>query len=324
MKQKVSDIVRKVANRPAQTCRSLRSAALLLLLAMLLMLPLSCGKEEEKRAGTDADILVQVGDTALTRSEVESRIPRGLATEDSLRLFDAVVQNWVEQQLLVQEAKITLPSLERIDAMVEEYRLQLLANEYRRLLAGRGTDVPTEDSIRAYYAQHHSELILDRPLVKGLYIKIPSSSDQTASIRKWLFSGEQEDVDKLEQYGLKGAMQYDDFRDTWVEWNTIANLIPNRFGEPGSFLQSGYRFDRDISGAVYMLSITDVMPAGREMPAEYARNTITDILSDRMRMAGEDDLLQRLYKDAIRNKRLKEGSYTPMRFRQSEKPVRRK
>lgn len=275
----------------------------------------SCGK---KSAGALADsaeqVLVSIGDSVLLRSDVELRIPEGIAPEDSARLFDALVQNWIEERLLVDEANIALPSLQRINAMVEEYRLQLLANEYRRILAGTGHSRVSEESIATYYSLHHTDLILEEPLVKGIYIKVPQKSELTSSIREWIFSGSDEDVKKLETYGLKGAMQYDDFRQTWVEWASISNLIPHHFGKPEDFLKPDYKFDDTRSGATYFLRITDVLLPGVEMPYEYARSTVAEILSDRMRVAADEDLIKRLYRQALKEKRLKPGAYTPSRF----------
>lgn len=259
--------------------------------------------------------MVQVGDSILYEQDVRGRIPAGITSEDSVLLYDAIVQNWIEKRLLVDVAELNLPTIERIERMVEEYRLQLLTNEYRRVMAEQNVGRVSSDSVRSYYLKHLDQLRLQHPLAKGVYVKVSASAPQLRDIRQWLSSNDPADIAELERYGLQGAMQYDDFRDTWVSWQSLTELIPSRFGDPEDFLKPGFLFDREIGGAVYMLHITEVMPAGETMPYEFARNEVSRILADRLRAGYDADLLRTLYDRAVRTDIIKKGGYVPRKFR---------
>lgn len=283
-----------------------------------LLLPTVCGcgrKGGDEASAPRGKVVVQVGDSTLYEQDVLSRIPSGITSSDSALLYDAIVQNWIEKRLLIDVAEVNLPAIERIERMVEDYRLQLLTNEYRRVMAESNTGKVSPDSVKSYYVRHREELRLKSPLVKGIYVKMPPRSRHLGEIRGWMLSGDSTDIAQLESYGLQGAMQYDDFRHTWVAWQSLAGLIPYNFGGNTGFLTPGYLFDREIDGAQYLLLVTEVMPEGEIMPFEFARNEVSRILADRLRASYDADLLRSLYRRAISDKTIAPGGYVPRKFR---------
>lgn len=72
------------------------------ILAPLAVASALCGCSDasvEKRPAPE--ILMQVGDSVLTRDMVTTLIPSGLSAADSIRMFDAIVESWVERNMLV-------------------------------------------------------------------------------------------------------------------------------------------------------------------------------------------------------------------------------
>lgn len=297
--------------------RQLSLSIVLLLLFAGLITSFGCSSTDKQEKIEKENIVVQIGDSVLTEHDVKSRIPAGITSEDSVMLYDAIVQSWIEKRLLVDVAEVNMPTIKRIDRMVEDYRLQLLTNEYRRVMAEQNAGKVSEGSVLAYYNKHREELRLQQPLVKGVYIKATSRSTHLGDIRKWIASDNPDDIAALERYGLQGAMQYDDFRNTWVSWQSLSELIPYQFGNTAGFLHKGYLFNEEIEGSVYMLHLTDIMPAGEIMPYEFARDEVSRILADRLRAGYDADLLRTLYDRAIKNKTIKPGGYVPAKFRKN-------
>lgn len=279
---------------------------------------MSCGGKESERK-QERKAVVQIGDSVLYENDVLTRIPAGISSSDSAALYDAIVESWIEKRLLIDVAELNLPAVERIERMVDDYRTQLLVNEYRRVMAESNTGTINEDSIRKYYDLHRAELTLRQPLVKGIYVKIDASSPRLAEVRKWVRNDSPDDIAELERYGLRGAVQYDDFRETWVSWQSLSEIIPYRFRDTSSLLVPGGMFDRETGGYVYLLNVTDILKEGEPMPYEFARNEISRILADRMRASYDDNLLSTLYRNATKSKKLKSGGYVPRKFRTSGK-----
>ncbi len=284
-----------------------------------LLLPvLSVACSSEQKSEEDAahpDILIQVGDSVLTRDMIAAQIPSGLPAGDSLRMFDALVENWVERNLLVTLAGSRLPDIEKIDRMVEQYREQLLANEYRRMMAHDNEHGVSRQSITEYYEEHPEQFTLKQPLVKGIYLKVSKDAPQLSELRAWVHSGQSDDIDNLEKYGLSNAMEYDYFGDTWIDWQTVADHIPYRFSDADKFVRQTEFFEWEDRGTVYMLRILSYLGSGQRMPQEYAEDDIRERLLDQQRGSYDRELLRSLYTSGLQEKKVIPGSYVPSKYR---------
>lgn len=279
----------------------------ILLFVVLPLIAISC--RQTVTDPKDKDMLLQIGDSILTVSKVESLIPIGVSEKDSAALFDEIVNDWITTNLLASVAKENLPFSEKIDRMVEEYRKQLIILEYRRLMADSNELQIPEDTLKAYYDLHKSDFVLAQPIIKGIYVKIPHNSSGLNDVRKWMKSATPQDIEQLEKYGINEVMQYDYFEDVWVDWSLIKDQIPYSFGDDNDFVVKHKNFETSRDGSVYMLHISDYLKSGSEMPYEYASNHIKEILIDRERRRYDDELIRSLYRKAVKDKKIIEGRY---------------
>ena len=96
---------------------------------MVLLVTFACGRPGAP-AEAEEDALVTVGDSTLRLADVVRRIPTGLDSEDSLRMFHNIVSSWVDGLVLSNVAQRNIPDMRRIDRMVQEYRNNLIISEY--------------------------------------------------------------------------------------------------------------------------------------------------------------------------------------------------
>lgn len=282
-------------------------------LMALLAFPFCSCRPGGSAAKSDGEVLVQVGDSTLLLSDVLLKIPVGLSPEDSAALFNSIVGDWVRDLVLSDYAEKNIPDLARIDRMTEAYRNNLIVNEYLRNMSDRvGGDV-SESRIRDYYAAHKSEMVLEQPLVKGALIKVADTDESLADIRKWMGRFADEDVDRIEKSGLRRATQYNYFNDQWHEWSVVADQIPYRFFDADAFVRSTQNFETSDNGTVYLLHISDFMPSGEEMPYEFARLRISEILHSADVAAYRKRLMDDIYREQIGAGVLKPGLYDPVK-----------
>lgn len=256
------------------------------------------------------NILASIGTETLTKEDVLRALPQGLSETDSMAFVDAWVNSWVNDRLLETEATRHLKHLEDIDRRVAEYRRNLIAWEYRTLaVAADPSLAPTDSAMRAYYDSHAPQLRLQEPMLRGIYIKMESSDPALKTVRSLYRSSKHTDIDRLEKVGLKGAVHYDYFRDRWIPRERIVSKIPHPI-DPAS-LRKGYSLDVDVNGFTYLLSVSDLLPAGSTMPFEAARQRITAALEAENAASLDAHLLQRLRDDALESKRLKVNRANP-------------
>ena len=192
-----------------------------------------------------------------------------------------------------------------INRLVEEYRNQLIVKEYLRRMFEAKADKIDDSQINEYYDKHKSEFILERPMVKGTYLKVPDDASNLKVLKKLYHSDKLADADKLEKEVIKSAIHYDYFRDRWVDWVQIDNKIPYDFGtNENQWLNKNRKLEVSLNGFTYLLYITEVLPAGSSMPVEAARQQIINRLLNSHRKEYEDQLKKDLLNEAKESGRI--------------------
>lgn len=284
----------------------------ILLAFSLISLVGACERKAGKSVENTDVALLTVGDSSLMLADVVARIPRGITAEDSVELFNTIVDAWIQDMLLTEIAAENLPDMERIERMVSDYRNRLIMEEYRKRMRENPRRRRDDAEVSRYYEANADDMRLEHPVIKGIYIKVPSNADQIDRVRQWVFSGSRQSIDKLEKYGLKGAMQYDWFGDKWIDWNVVADQIPYRFYDADAFVESTVNFETEYNGSTYFLHISDYLKSGDVMPFEFASEQIKEILALDDKRGAERRLMQSLFDNAIESGKLKIVGFDPI------------
>ncbi len=259
----------------------------------------------EKNSKTDDNIIVSLGSKTLSMDEVRKAMPGGLKEEDSVRYVKAYVSGWIESRLFSEVAASEI-DMSEIDRLTDEYRNRLIMLEYRRRMFENDNVAIPEDSIQAFYDKNKADFVLERPLIKGAYLKVAEDARNLRTLRKLFASDKQDDIDRLEKEVLKSAIHYDYFRNDWVDWEQVENRIPHDFGNSIDYwLRSNRKLDVTNGGFTYLLYISEYLPTGSPMPFEAARPLIIERIQNLNRQAYDAQLSSELYKQALESGTLK-------------------
>lgn len=275
---------------------------------MTLILLASCGKKKQ----VADNVLLRYGEVTLTRDEIIDRIPEGISAEDSVAMFATLVDEWITNQVLAEFAEERLYDTADIDRRVEDYRNSLIVREYIERMQDNQKPVVDEARIKDYYDRHRSDMHLEVPLVRGIFLKISTDVSHREKIKALLSSADMAKIDILEKDWMDKALQYDYFRDKWVDWETVAQMIPHRFGDPDEFLKANNYFEVEYDGCAYYLSVSEWLPSGEEQPYEFAKSWITTILTRDDLKQYETGLVNSLVEKAIKEKNLEVLGYDPV------------
>lgn len=268
----------------------LNTAAGAAILAMVTVLAAGCNKPD-----IPADAIVSVGSASLTESELHAVMPKGLNAADSAAFAKSYISTWISNRLVTEVALKNLPDTREIDRMTDEYRRNLIMWEYLRLKTAEDPSLAVSpDSVQAYYDAHKHDYTTSEPMVKGILVRVPAKSAHIADIRKLLHTPA--DPDKLEKATLRDSrIAYDYFGDRWIAWSQIKAIWP--VGATEIRPQAGQRFEAEATDWVNLLLLTEVLPAGSQMPAEVAAPLITR----RLEAHNRADVEQRLRADMLQN-----------------------
>lgn len=267
---------------------------------VILVISVSCS--ENKAENRDNPVLVKVGTSSLTLSELRKDLPVAMTTADSAAFASAYIRRWIDARIVSDIAASEIDMTD-IDRLVNDYRNRLIEMEYRRRMADSHVAVAIpDDSLRNYFVEHNDDFKLERPMIQGVYLKVPDNAPNLAVIKRLYRSDKQDDIDRLEKEVLTSAIHYDYFRDKWVDWESIELHIPYDFGaNPDAFLKGKDHFETSAGGFVYLLDITDVLQSGAYMPFDNAKALIAERLSAQQRQAYDALLMKNLYEKSFKD-----------------------
>lgn len=258
-----------------------------------------CGCRGGGNVNIPADAVASVGKNYLTASQLKERIPAGVSPDDSASLANAYIKSWITARL-IDDVAADFVDINEIDRLTEEYRSELIMSQYRRLMAAKDPGIFSEDSLKTFYEAHITDFKLERPLIKGLYLKVPDDASNLKLIRRLYRSDKPVDIDRLEKAANSTAIHYDYFRDSWIDLEQIETRIPITFtAENLDKISKLNPIDLSAQGFIYLLSVNDYLPAGATMPYEAARPLVRERLLAQKRRAYDKALLNDLYEQSL-------------------------
>ena len=259
---------------------------------------------KQTRPIDDADVLVRVKDRVLGREEIQRQIPRSLSSADSLLMAESLAKKWVKDALVYEVALRNLEREERaeVDRLVEEYRHSLIRYRYEEQLVRErlSSDFQESDKLR-FYEENQSKFVLDKALIKGLFLKVPADAPGLADVKKWYRSTSESAVEKIEKYSVQTAVIYDYFYDKWVDFDQVMDNIPMRVTDANAFLKANRYVEMCDSTYCYLLNISDYLPIGRVAPYDYAGPQIIEMLTNQRKVQFLKDFEDELYNDAVKH-----------------------
>ena len=252
----------------------------------------------------DADVLVKVKDRTLRRSEIKQQIPRGLSSADSMLLAESLERKWVKDALVYDVALRNLEGEDKaeVDKLVEEYRHSLIRYRYQeQLIKERLSSEFQESDMLSYYEENQKKFVLDKALVKGLFLKIPVDAPGLVDVKGWYRSTSEASLEKIEKYSVQNASIYDYFYDKWVDFDQVMDNIPVHVSNANDFLRANKFVEVSDSTYCYLLNIKEYLPAGSVSPYDYASAQIVEMLTNRRKVEFLKKFEEELYNDAVRS-----------------------
>ena len=252
------------------------------------------------------DAIATAGDGKLYIEDVQALFTGDITPEDSLKLLNSYVDQWVKQQLKIQVAQATSPEEEeRISRMVNDYRNSLLIYEYeKKYLEERLDTLVTREEINEYYQSETAEFKLASPLVKGLVVRFPAGFRQEGQMRVMAGTGRKERLQDLVDICIKNNFAYKEFTD-WTDLSEVTSSLPRLTNQESARMLTGQPpFEVTQGDNRYFVVITDVLREGNPMPLERASERIRTMIVTKRKQELLRNLEDSLYAAALAGKEI--------------------
>ena len=270
---------------------------------IIILLCMACSEQHDHKGQTP---LVELDGNFLYKEDLQAVLPADLSKDDSLLFAEHYIRNWVEDILLYDKAQSNIPNDDEVEKLVANYRKALIMHTYQQaLIHQRLSEEISEDELKDYYEQNQTLFKVERPLMKGLFIKVPLTAPQLANVRRWYKTETQEAVEHLEKYSLQNAVKYEYFYDKWVPVSEVLDLIPLKVPDVESYLDKNRHVELKDTAYYYFLNVSDYRLIGEQEPYEFARVQVKDMLLNVKQVDFMKQVKDDLYQRAVKRDKIK-------------------
>ncbi|MEE3148288.1 MAG: peptidyl-prolyl cis-trans isomerase, partial [Bacteroidota bacterium] len=249
--------------------------------------------------------VARVGNAYLYKEDIEKLITAELSPEDSTTLVNGYINRWATKRLLVDNAQrnITLDEQDRLNNLVEQYKLDLFSQAYKDALVARSLDSSITDAEASqFYTENKENFKLNESLLKLRYIEMGENDYNEDEIKKRFTRFNAKDKRFLDSISVQFRAQY--LNDsTWISLDKVIAKIPPVNVENSDQLLNKTEFLqlRDSLG-LYLIEVNDRLDRNDDAPLEYVLPTVKQILLNRRKLDLIKQLEKDITKDAIKNK----------------------
>ena len=249
------------------------------------------------------EIVAEVGQDKLFRSEIDALMPKGMAKEDSIRIAMQYINAWASDRVYVAIAEEQLSKSEKdVTKELEEYRKSLLKYRYEQLYVNERLDTAvSEDKVEEYYEAHKESFILARPLVKARFLRIHTDSPMLENIRKKMQSSDTDDIIEADSLAFSSAMMFTAWNNEWQDITVLARELGVAYDSVLGMMKNGWVRQDDTTGVTHIAYISEILRSGEYAPVDYSAERIKDIIISTRKQALILALERDLLNDAREN-----------------------
>lgn len=245
----------------------------------------------------DDIVVARVGKHCLYKSEVARLIQDGTSEEDSLRIAMQYITTWATDLVYLDIAESKLSKAEKdVSQELEAYRRALLKYRYEKLYVNERLDTSvTDDQIREYYDAHSADYVLDKPLVRAVFMRIDKDVADKKVIKAMMSAAGGDDEWEIESVSYSPAEKYTSYSGKWIELPRLAADLGMPYSSLANISAGNFVENTDISGKYNIAYISEMTPKGAQAPVEYCTDEIVDVIlsarKHRLTTSLERDLL---------------------------------
>lgn len=258
-----------------------------LVFVVLVISLLSCSGNGDK-----GKLLAVVGDEELYQADLNHLFTRSrYSFDDSIALVKNYTQNWVEEQILVQQAEETDEiDQDIIDIRVKNFRNDLLIHELENQLLSERLDTHvTHEEIQAYYLNNQKEFQLNDYLVKVLYLKVTPDAPDLEKVGQWYKLSKPADIDDISAYAKVYASNFYYDINNWIYFDDLLKEVPLQDINKDKFILKRSKIRFEEGGYYYFLNIIDYKLKNSISPLSFEQENIKErIMNIRVRNLREE------------------------------------
>lgn len=266
----------------------------------------ACNKASTEEESQEK-LIASLGTDKLTESEYKESLIHADTKADSIAFAKKLIDDWVLETLLYQEALTKLEPQEiDVEKQVNEYKKQLINYIYETKLIENNLDtVVSYEEIQDYYNDNIDNFVLKDNIVKVNYFKVPIQSKEISKLKKLVYSNTDKDKQQLEELCMQNAESYFLNDSLWLLLDGIQRDIPAMKGPLEYNVVRGRIIEFADAEAYYYLKIKDVKIKNSASPLSFEKANIKTFIVNSRKIKLIQAYKQQLLEKAKANKTFK-------------------
>lgn len=268
-----------------------------LLLVFSILLTVSCGSNEQN---DDSDPIVKVGDKILYSSIIQQLVTEGTSKEDSAAIVNGYVENWVRDNLVIQEAEKNIPPDFDLNQLVNEYRSSLLMYHYENQLIKTQLDtIVTDLQKQDFYDEYGAQFVLSHKIVQAIIVK---TNDSRNSFSSWGKNQQSKNTDQIIASARSKKYKIELSGQTWIPLEDLDMYIPSLDIQK---CKTGYSQIYTNEKGNFFIKITGMYNENEIPPLDYIEEKIEQVMLNKRKTELLKSVRENLYKKHIKDRNIK-------------------
>jgi hypothetical protein len=239
----------------------------------------------------------------LYESELIGLTPIEASASDSLAIVNSYINNWIKNQLLLQQAEKNLTSQQKdFTRQLRDYRNSLIIYTYESELVRQNLDtLVSESEIAAYYEANPDNFILKDDIVQFFYVKMLHESPVIKQMVKLFKKDFEKNQDSLVFYAMRYSDDYALITDEWIPLNFFTSKVPLQVENPTTFLEQNNFVEILEEPYHHLIYFTNFKLSGSVAPLSYETENIKLIILNKRKQTLIREMHRDIYEQAREN-----------------------
>ena len=227
-------------------------------------------------------VLARVGEEYLYISDVSKNLPKYISTTDSLQMIHSMVDNWIQQELMLQHANRNLPdSLKDFSKQLEDYNNNLIIYEFKKRLVDQELDTTfSHHELDEYYISHQKDFQLKENIVQFSFLKISAQSEMLEQAKEFIINinDTAADMTLLENFCQEHTIDYYLNTEQWIPFNDLLKSVPIETFNQEIYLKNNRFIEIKDHPYWYYINLKDFKIKEDVSPLAFEKEKIKNII----------------------------------------------
>jgi len=261
--------------------------------------------QENQNRSADDKLLAEAYGQKLYLSDIANEL--ALSQKENVNnQTTKIIDNWIFEQILFEEAKNSIGNNTELNVLVEDYRRSLYINAYDNAFINNNLDTTiSSNELDTFINIHKEEFALPETILRYIYVKVPEPFANDTIDNYW----KNEDLQGLKYFASTNEGIALINLGKWYYLSELKNIVPESIFKKIS-LRKPNRYSISYEGSKYYVKILEIIKDTDEVPNSFLHDRVKHRILQQRKQKILKLKKSELYDQRITSKRIQVHSNT--------------